>query len=211
MIYVDFVFHQPTMISDKDGLLREYVNGFFPVSKKLMEQVLEKTTILHVKKGTQLLVPGDVPDKLYLIINGTARTYIQEGDKDITIWIWTELDMVTSIRGFLRGKPTIEYIETLEDCDMASLTYNDLQSLYENHMESNYVARIILEDCYCKSEEVAVLSRLTTAETKYQHFIETKGHLLNRVPLKYIASYLGMTIETLSRIRNKMARNGQNQ
>ncbi len=93
--------------------------------------------------------------------------------------------------------------------ELTGLHYDDLQFLYENFPEANIVGRKIYEKYYRDAEERAFIARLTEATSKYKHFIATKSQLLNRVPLKFIASYLGMTLETLSRIRSKLSQSKQ--
>lgn len=80
-----------------------------------------------------------------------------------------------------------------------------MQELYNQYPEFNITGRKILQHYYRDAEARAYIVRLTSAEKKYNHFIEKYNHLANRIPLKYIASYLGITIETLSRVRKKIS------
>ena len=87
---------------------------------------------------------------------------------------------------------------------MARIHYTQLQTLYKLYPELNYIARVITENYLVKSQERLFLLRRQTAEERYLYFTERYPTLLQKVPLKYIASYLGLTLETLSRIRNKI-------
>jgi hypothetical protein len=78
-----------------------------------------------------------------------------------------------------------------------------MQELYDRFPEMNKVGRMLLEEYYAESEERVYIARLPTAQARYQHFINSRPELLNRIPLKYVASYLGITLETLSRLRAK--------
>ena len=153
-----------------------------------------------------LVKAGSMCTGVYLIRKGILRSFIKEGQKEITTWISGEHELATCITSYGLQQPARENIQALEDCELVVLSTADLQYLYEHFPESNIVGRKILEKYYRDAEERAFIARLMEATTKYKHFIATKSDLLNRVPLKFIASYLGMTLETLSRIRSKLSR-----
>jgi CRP-like cAMP-binding protein len=88
---------------------------------------------------------------------------------------------------------------------MLAITFDDLENLYIKFPEFNFVVRKLLQKYYRDAEGRAYIARLTNAETKYRHFIRNHSHLANRIPLKYIASFLGITLETLSRVRKKIS------
>jgi len=85
------------------------------------------------------------------------------------------------------------------------MTLADLQDLYEQFPEFNIVSRKLLQQYYSDAETRAFIARLTNAETKYKQFLARYSHLGNRIPLTYIASFLGITLETLSRVRRKLS------
>ncbi len=101
-----------------------------------------------------------------------------------------ENEMVTSIRGLSLQEPSLENIQAIEECDLVVADYTALQHLYENFLEMNIVGRKLLEQYYKDAEERAFICRIPNASKRYRHFIDTKGSLANRIPLKYIASYL---------------------
>jgi hypothetical protein len=82
-----------------------------------------------------------------------------------------------------------------------------VQSLYQQFPDFNIVIRKLLQKYYRDAEGRAFIARLTNAESKYRYFITSYNHLVNRIPLKYVASFLGMTLETLSRVRKKISTN----
>ena len=157
------------------------------------------------KKGKHLLKTGEVCKHLYFLNKGVIRGYIKDAGRDITTWITSENELVTSISSFDLQKPAIENIQALEDCELISMTYKNLQKLYDRFPEFNIVGRKVYQSYYRDAENRALIARLTNAEKKYRYFLTVHCHLANRVPLKYIASYLGINLETLSRVRKKMA------
>lgn len=184
----------------------QYVNNIYPLSTAAQDFINQKAYTSHHNKNEMLVTAGSICTGVYLIRKGVLRSFIKEGQKEITTWISGEHELATCITSYGLQQPARENIQALEDCELIVLSTTDLQYLYEHFPESNIVGRKILEKYYRDAEERAFIARLMEATTKYKHFIATKSHLLNRVPLKFIASYLGMTLETLSRIRSKLSR-----
>ena len=183
-----------------------FVKNVHPVSNEAQAFINQKAYASQLNKGEMLVSAGAICKNIYLIRKGILRSYIKEDKKEITTWISGEQELATCITSFGLQQPARENIQALEDCELSALSIDDLQYLYDNFPEANIVGRKILEKYYREAEERAFIARLMEATSKYKHFIATKSDLLNRVPLKFIASYLGMTLETLSRIRSKLSR-----
>ncbi|MBA2498509.1 MAG: Crp/Fnr family transcriptional regulator [Chitinophagaceae bacterium] len=182
-------------------------NSIHPISKGAVDFLNNKSYPVRVNKGKFLLKAGQVPDRLFLLRKGVVRGFIKEEKKEITTWITGENELVSSIRGL--GLPPLvseENIQVIESAQLVGLEYRCIDYMYKHFPESNIVARIILEEIYRAAEERAFISRIPSAEKKYKRFIDTKPELADRISLKYIASYLSMTQETLSRIRTREAR-----
>lgn len=185
--------------------LAAFVNYVYPVSDAATRYINHNSYPMQVDRGSYLLKAGETCKNLYFIRKGVVRGYVKDGTKEVTTWITAENEMVSSIRGLSLQEPSLENIQAIEHCDLIVATYESLHYLYENYIEVNIVGRKLLEQYYRDAEERAFISRIPNAAKRYRHFLETKSDLANRIPLKYIASYLGMTIETLSRIRSKKA------
>jgi CRP-like cAMP-binding protein len=183
-----------------------FVKNIHPVSTEAQAFMNEKTYSSQLSKGEILVPAGAVCTNIYLIRKGVLRSYVKEEKKEITTWISGEQELATCISCFGLQQPARENIQALEDCELSALSFDDLNYLYDHFPEANIVGRKLLEKYYRDAEERAFIARLMEATSKYKHFIATKADLLNRVPLKFIASYLGMTLETLSRIRSKLSR-----
>lgn len=185
--------------------LVSFAKQVYPLSIEAQTYANQKTVYYRARKGEMLVTAGEVCSYIYLLQKGIVRGFAKEGTKEITTWITAEGDLVSSITSFDLQVPAQENVHAIEECDLVGLHYDDLQYLYDHYHEVNIVGRKVLERYYRDAEERAYIARLTEATSKYKHFIATKSNLLNRVPLKYIASYLGMTLETLSRIRSKLS------
>lgn len=180
-----------------------FFDQIHPLSKEAFDFVDNGTFPVSVTRGKFLMKPGNTDDQYYLILKGVMRAFIKEEGKEITTWINEENEIVGSIRSLGRNAPCEEYIQAIEDTELIGIPYSLVQSLYDQFPEANIIGRKILEESYRDAEERAFISRIPSAEKKYKRFIATRPQLVNRVSLKYIASYLGMTLETLSRVRSR--------
>ncbi|MCC7402652.1 MAG: Crp/Fnr family transcriptional regulator [Chitinophagaceae bacterium] len=181
------------------------LNQFHSLSDPAVKYLKEILFPVSFKKGELLLKAGDLCNHVYFIKKGVIRGFIKEGIKDITTWITAENEMVTSISCLDHRELNEENMQAVEDCDAYAISYSGLENLYLKFPEFNIVVRKILQRYYKDAEDRAFIVRLTNAETKYLYFLKRYSHLTNRVPLKYIASFLGITLETLSRVRKKIS------
>lgn len=183
-----------------------FINSLHPISSEAKAFVDQKTFFCTLSKGKMLYREGQICLCVFIINKGALRGFIRDGKKEITTWISIENEMVTAIGSFFLQTPSFENIQAIEDCELTGFCYDDLQYAYEHFPETNIAGRKLLEIYYRDAEERAYISKLSSAKSRYADFLTTKPHLLNRIPLKYIASFLGMTIETLSRLRNTMSK-----
>jgi CRP-like cAMP-binding protein len=182
-----------------------FISKFYPLNDDIIDFISSKTTFRKVPKGRFLLKPGDVCKDYYYIHSGILRSFIKYGEKEITVWINPEGEITTSIRCIAGSKVSVEYIQVIENSELVVIPFEVMQELYDTFPEMNRVGRMLLEEYYAASEERVFIARIPNAQARYQHFIESRPELLNRIPLKYVASYLGITLETLSRLRAKKA------
>jgi len=182
----------------------EMLSQIHPISPKAMDYIDKHSFPVTIRRGSYLLEPGSGTHNLYLLQKGVVRGFIIDAGKEITTWINEENEMVGSIRSLGTNEPSEEYIEAIEESELTGIPYECIEYLYKHFPEANIIGRKILEESYRDAEERAYISRIPSAEKKYKRFMDTKGELLNRIPLRFIASYLGMTLETLSRIRSRM-------
>lgn len=169
-------------------------------------------THLHMRKlprKTFILKSGQACKELCFIYKGIVRGYMLEEEREITTWINTEGELVSSIAALAAQSPSPENIETLSYAEILVLDLEKLNQAYEVFPETNILARKLLQQYYADAENRAFIARLTKAEIKYRYFLNRHPSLSHRVPLKYVASFLGMTLETLSRTRKKKSNTGK--
>ena len=178
---------------------------FHPLNPGIEAYLAEHVRSFKARKRKLLQKEGQPCEQLYFIVKGAIRAFRREGQKDITTWINVEDHLVSPMFAPGRLAASLENIQTLENSELLVLRYDDLETLYQLYPETNLLARRVLQVYYADAEKRAFIARLTKAENRYRYFLVQHQPLVNRIPLKYIASYLGMTLETLSRVRKRFA------
>ena len=181
------------------------LDHFYPLSEGIKDYFKKHSYGCSFRKGKLLLKAGEICEHVYFIKKGAVRGFVKDGTKDITTWITAENEVVSSISSLDAREPAQENMQAIENCELLALTYAHFQELYIKFPEFNILARKLLQKYYQDAERRAFIARVTKAEKKYRLFLTRYGHLANRIPLKYIASFLGITLETLSRVRKKLS------
>lgn len=167
------------------------------------------TTIAQIKtypKNHLLLKEGETANYACFVLQGLARAYYVIDGKTITSRFMAEDFMITSWISFYTRTPGYEFIEMLEDSTLACIHYNDVEAMYNDLPDFNFVGRKLISYFFYLAEQRTYMLRKHTAEEKYRSFLLQHPDLLQRVSLKHIATYLGMNEETLSRVRGREAR-----
>lgn len=178
----------------------DFLNAFHPLSDQLKDRlnsILKKDTF---KKKTILLKEGQVCNHIYFIEEGLVRVYYLKDGVEICSGLLCEDGVLISVKSFFNQVPSDEYIQVLEDLTAYYISHRELEDLYRDFPEFNLIARKLITAYYVQSEQRNYLLRRLTAQEKIQYFWNHFGHLVARVPRKDIASYLGVTLETLSRL-----------
>jgi len=183
--------------------LLEKLNKFHPLGRELTEKVRSVTKIITYPAGDFILKEGLVCNKACLVVKGLARSYYINEGRDITSRFMDEGFIITSWMSYYMQEPGNEFIEALEETTLTCIDYSDIQKLYAEFPEFNIVGRKQAEYGFYLAEQRTQILRKHTAEEKYKFFLDNHPTLLQRVPLKNIATYLGMNEETLSRVRSK--------
>lgn len=191
---------------EKFNNLLKLLNDELPLQEEIaleLEKVLLPVTI---EKNMLLVKKGDTCEYLYFVCEGAFRSYLTIDGKEITTWISTENNFITAINAYFEQSVAIKNTEAIEDSYLLAIHRDDLEELTRKFSAMNTILRVFYEKYYIAAEERAFIARIRDAEGKYKRLLESYPHLVKRVPLKYIASFLGMTLETLSRIRSRMSR-----
>jgi CRP-like cAMP-binding protein len=183
--------------------LNNYLQSFPFLTSEITEALLHSFEPASIDKGALLLQPGKTARELYFIEQGMIRGYYEKDGKEITHWFGHEAHLCTSYYSFLSETPSFEYIQSIEPLKIQKLKRSTLYQLYEQFPLLNRLGREIIEQYYIQLEERLYHQHFKEARERYQLFCQKKPEVLQRAPLGSIASYLGISQETLSRIRSK--------
>ncbi|WP_430612934.1 Crp/Fnr family transcriptional regulator [Flavobacterium sp. JP2137] len=165
----------------------------------LKEYVVE----LDFPKNHILLKADKIEQHLYLIKQGMVRAFAPQEDRDITFWFGQEGETILSMRSYVENKKSYENIELLEDCTLFQLNTSDLNHLYNRDIHIANWGRKLAEKELLKIESRMISNDLLSAKERYDQLMTDSPSLIQRVPLMHIASYLGITPVSLSRIRKE--------
>ncbi len=175
--------------------------SYHPLNPEIEKIINQYTFPVEFAKNKHIASPLKQNHYIYLILEGAVHGYLKMANKKVTTWIAVENELAGTIRNLWENETSDEYIETIDKVLAIAIPHEMSKLLYENFPIANYVGRKMTEIYFQSAAERAYLCRLPTAQKRYQRFLLTYPHLVKRVPLKYIASFIGMRLETLSRIR----------
>jgi CRP-like cAMP-binding protein len=187
--------------------MKNTINMFdqFPVLSEDAKTAFEKElNSISVDKGELLEQEGQVCDHLYFIIEGSARSFYRKENKDITVSFSLEGEFLTAMHSFISRKPSYENIEAMEKTKVARIKYRSLLKLFEKHHDLERTYRLILEQYFVSLEEKLIFTKFKSARDRYLDLMEYRPKVIQRASVGQIATYLDMSIETLSRIRGKI-------
>jgi CRP-like cAMP-binding protein len=174
---------------------------YIQLSDTLKSELTERIIPIIFKKGELVHNADTICKKSYFIQNGLLRTYFIKDGKEISEYFSAENEWVNSPRSFMQQQVDIYYIDALEQTECFCLNVKDLVFIFDNFPEMERYARLSMGTVFGHYLERITSMRFTTAKEKYLHFCETYHDIYHRIPLGMVSSYLGITQETLSRIR----------
>ncbi|WP_443938993.1 Crp/Fnr family transcriptional regulator [Pedobacter sp. MW01-1-1] len=192
------------ILNGSDALLNFFSD--FQALHPALRTLLEKQTFsLKVKKNDFIASSTEeFGEHLFFIVKGLVRAFITDDQKDITTRLCSEKMLIGNNRTEEENKAVyVEKYQALEESFIQILPYSLIDKIYAQFSEANILGRKILALNAHSSTERSILSRIPSAEARFKQFKENYPELEARVPVKFLASYLGMRIETLSRIRQK--------
>lgn len=166
-----------------------------------------KDIIFHFKKESvaknQVLVrQGEVCHSLYFVEKGMGRSYyLNENGKEITQWFFGVGKFMSSVDSFFQQTPSLYHLEVLEDSVLYTISKEDLDQLFAKYHKMEKMGRIVTTEMLTKMVNKLNAIQFQTARERYDYMLAEFPDIVYQVPLGHIASYLGMTQETLSRIR----------
>lgn len=175
----------------------------YPVSDEALEALLANMQVRHYPKGTYIVQSGVTDRLVYFIEEGVTRSVFHHNGEDTTTWFSQEGDITFGMDSLYYRQPSVESIETLSDCKIYVVDIDKLNTLYEKHIDIANWGRILHQNVNKELSHLFVERLQLSPKERYERFNQCHPGLVNRVKLKYIAAFLGISIYTLSRVRAK--------
>lgn len=185
--------------------LKKYLEQLCPISQGDWELFSSRLQRRVFDRKQQVLRAGEIENYVSFIDQGIVRYYVEEGDKDITFELAFENSLAAGYDSFLTRTPVVYSGETLVPTELWSITYTDLQAVYAESTIGERLGRLAAEQLYIRKNKRQMWLLKDTAEQRYMRLVHEYSHFLQLVPLKYLASYIGITPQALSRIRRRIS------
>ena len=185
--------------------LKKYLEQLCPIPDADWDLLTSKLQRRVFDKKQQVLRSGQVEDYVSFIDTGIIRYYVEKGDKDISFELAFENSLASAYDSFLIRAPVSYHGEALVHTELWSIGYADLQAVYAGSAAGDRLGRLAAEQLYIRKNKRQMSLLKDTAEQRYIRLLHEYTHFLQQVPLKYLASYIGITPQALSRIRRRVA------
>ncbi|MFN8357922.1 MAG: Crp/Fnr family transcriptional regulator [Spirosomataceae bacterium] len=190
--------------------LFDFFDSIYPLSDQTKQDFLTIAKRRKYKVQHQLLSIGEICNKIYVVESGMVRSfYYDEKGRDITSWIVAENDAATQPNSLFHQIPSPEVMETVEDSVLWEIDAQGLLRLQQQYHDLALLRLRITEVYLLRYEERARVLRRVNVKQRYLRLLETFSHIVSRAPQGHIASYLGMDLATLSRVRAEIAQKKQ--
>lgn len=185
---------------------KKYLIQMTSMDNESFDIAIKYLNIEQIKKGKFFIKEGQICNKLAYVNKGLLRVYYLKDGNDINTCFCKENSITSSFESLINKTPSNENIQALENTELITLSYENLTKLYEISPAWYKVSRFLTDrECLRLSSRVTSLS-FESAIEKYLNLLKTQPEIINRIPIQHIASYIGITRRTLSRIRRDIAK-----
>lgn len=186
---------------------KNYIKQITPISDKEFDETVIFFQEQTLRKGDFFIKQDKVCKQIAFIVKGTLRTYyINDKAEETTSCFCTENSLTTSYKSFILQQPSALSIQALEDTELLVIDYEHLQELYSKSIVWQNIGRAVAEREYIVMEQYASILNNETAKEKYLRLLKEQPNVLQKASIEDIASYLGVTRRTLTRIRKEVSK-----
>lgn len=184
---------------------KKYINQFIQMDEDDLQAIANIMEPGKLKKKEYFVTTNEICNKILFFNEGYFRFYhLDFNGNEITSDFYFAPGFITSYTSLITGNPSFVNVQAMEDMDVLELRKSDLYKLYDQHQSFERLGRIMAESIVISSEKHLFLLLNQTAETRYKNLLANHPQFIRHIPLQYIASYLGITQETLSRMRKSL-------
>lgn len=181
--------------------LLKHIKTIYPISADSVAALMQICRELKILKGKTVQDIGHTCKTIYFVKNGVVRIYYFKDATDITESFEFENAFVARAESLFTGKPSKKAIQAIENTELIAIDSSMLFKLFDSHPDLERLFRKIIETSYVNTVNRIEGLQFNTAEERYMSLLKDTPDILKRIPLKYVASYLGITQVSLSRIR----------
>lgn len=190
--------------------LFKYMTRFTSLTEQEQQAIVEDIVVKEYEKGTILLRQGDVPMACYFVLKGCVRQHsIDESGKEVTSNFYTEEQAISIFNHHKRDKSSDYTFTCLEDSVMVVGEIQIEDDMYAKYTQLESMTRRMIEENFGQVQEDFAAFIASTPEERFKALLRKRPHLIDRVPQHQLASYLGITPESLSRIKKRVQKNNQ--
>jgi CRP-like cAMP-binding protein len=182
--------------------LKEYLAKFIELTDEELELIISIAEVRTYDKKVKLIDQGETENYFNFIIKGLARKYFYKGDEEIITQLAKEGELISSSVSFLSGEKSLYIVETIEPTTFISFSKEAIDKLYAVDKKWQRLGRLILTDLFLQKENWELERILYSTQERFVRFLSTNSNLFQRVPQKYLASYLNIQPETFSRLKH---------
>ncbi|MFD2520835.1 Crp/Fnr family transcriptional regulator [Emticicia soli] len=181
-----------------------FIQQIYPLSQESLEALAPFLNHKSFVKKDYLVKQGDISNELFIIMSGCVREYFEDAHaNEINTWFGIENAIAVSTYSFFSLKPSLTNIQALEDTETIVIRQEDIQKLFNEFHEIERLGRLLAEQYLVQIDEIKIILQTLSAKQRYEYILQHKPELVQRIPLKYLASFLGIKLETLSRVRGQ--------
>lgn len=185
--------------------LIKHFSSFTPFTPEEEKAILNSMIVLHFKKGDIIIKESDVDNTTFFVVKGLLRQYKVVDGEDLTIDFFAENEWVISLNSFNGDTKANYFLTCLEDSELITGNEASAQALFKVFPRFETISRAVMENTFAKKQALLQTFQTDSPTNRYANLIKHKPDLLQRIPQYYIASYLGLTPESLSRIRKRIS------
>jgi CRP/FNR family transcriptional regulator, anaerobic regulatory protein len=195
-----------TLLNDAAKSMFNYLGAVYPLQEGLIDVLTDIAGYRQLKPKELLLKPGEVSKELYFVHKGLLRCfYLRTNertgeDREVCTWFMRENDTCVSVLSFYSQTPGKESIQALEACELFYITYDQLEMIYRKYMDFNFNGRVLTAKYLVEWTRQLENIRMLKGPERFAELLKRDPELLGRVPQKYLASYLGVRPDSLSRM-----------
>lgn len=187
-----------------ESVLRQFLDKYLILSNDEIAMINEHLLVRQFPKRAMLIREGEIEQYISLVTKGIVRKYFYKGSQEVITQLADEGSLVSSSVSFLAQNPSQYYVEALEAATVLSISKESLDMLYTKMPKMERLGRIITTELYLQKEEIEQDHICFDVKQRFMKFVQEHGRLMQRVPQKYIASYLNIKPETFSRLKHHL-------